>query len=80
MSLSFEESLKNNALTATLKTMNVAEVAMENDIAIANDGIMTLEENYGIAAYSGDDGNWQQHSGYVYYSTFSDDNISIINE
>ena len=80
MSLSFEESLKNNALTATLKTMNVAEVTMENDIVIANDGIMTLEENYGIAAYSGDDGNWQQHSGYVYYSTFSDDNISIIND
>lgn len=80
MSLSFEESLKNNALTTTLKTMNIAEVAMENDIAIANDGIMTLEENYGISAYSGDDGNWQQHNGYVYYSTFSDDNISIIND
>ena len=41
---------------------------------------MTLDENYGIAAYSGDDGNWQQHNGYVRYSSFSDDNISIIND
>ena len=75
MSLSFEDSLKNNnAMLAATKTENVATA----DIAAPS--IMTLEENYGIAAYSGDDGNWQQHTDYVYYYVFSDDNISNIDD
>lgn len=88
MSLSFEESLKNNKIIASNKKAEVQVVPMINDddIAVSNDGITTLNEymplveSYTIAAYSGEDGNWQQHSGYVYYSTFSDDNISIIDD
>ena len=76
MSLSFEESLKNSVT----KTFAMRTPMIANEIDVANDSIMTLDENYGIAAYSGDDGNWQQHSDYVRYSSFSDDNISIINE
>ena len=84
MSLSFEESLKNNIENnvATKRAKIVEPVATMNidDMSVAAPSIMTLDENSMIAAYSGDDGNWQQHSGYVYYSVFSDDNISVINE
>lgn len=86
MSLSFEESLRNNIANTVIKKAVPASAPVVNDtsvvadMGIANDSIMTLDENYGIAAYSGDDGNWQQHAGYVYYSSFSDDNISIIND
>ena len=75
MSLSFEDSLKNY-MTAT--PMKLENVMVSTDIADAS--IMTLEENYGVAAYSGSDGNWQQHRDYVRYSVFSDDNISIISD
>ena len=87
MPLSFEESIKNNVVNTTknniapiapVPAMAVAPVA--DDIGVIDNSIMTLDENYGIAAYSGDDGNWQQHNGYVRYSVFSDDNISTINE
>ncbi len=81
MSLSFEESLKNNVEN------NVATIELPMDTRLVatmniddNPSIMTLDENYGIAAYSGDDGNWVQDSKYVYYSSFSDDNISIISD
>ena len=83
MSISFEESLKKNIKAATPKTMSVAmpiTPMVENDISVANDSIMTLDEDYGIAAYAGDDGNWQQADGYVYYEVFKDDNISIIDD
>lgn len=89
MSLSFKESLKinseNNVETASVEsvaTMSIDETSVD-DI-----GIMTLDENYGIAAYSGDGGNWQSHPDYkqyFYYDenkikqfAFSDDNISSI--
>lgn len=49
-------------------------------VSTANIPVMTLEENYAIAAYSGDDGNWQQHADYVRYTSFSDDNITVISE
>lgn len=74
MSLSFEESLKNN----NENNIVTANISIE-DIGIAP-AIMTLDESSGIVAYSGDDGNWQQHADYVRYTSFSDDNISIIND
>ncbi len=85
MSLSFEESLKKNNIennVATKRREIVEEVATMNidDMSVAAPSIMTLDENSMIAAYSGDDGNWQQHSGYTHYGVFSDDNISVINE
>ena len=82
MSLSFEDSLKNSAANAKAKSENViATVAMAaNDVDIAESSIMTLDEGHGIAAYSGDDGNWTQHNDYVYYHTFSDDNLSLIDD
>ena len=80
MSLSFEESLKKNVTNTVTENVVATTDIIPNDISIADTSIMTLDENYGIAAYSGEDGNWQQHTGYVRYSTFSDDNISIIND
>ena len=86
LSLSFKESLKNNlknnVATTSIKNESIEEIATINidDMSVASPSIMTLDENSMIAAYSGDDGNWQQHTGYVYYSSFSDENISIIND
>ena len=75
MSLSFEESLKMN----NDNNIATADVTVEN-IDIAMPAVMTLDEMPMIAAYSGDDGNWQQHPDYVRYTSFSDDNISTIND
>ena len=86
MSLSFEESLKQNAIaTASNTKLSVPATEAVADMnaynmEVASDSIMTLDENYGIAAYSGDDGNWEQHSDYVHYYQFSDDNLSTIND
>ena len=70
MALSFKDSLENYVESTTKKSEPVVE----------NMTLMTLEENYGVEAYSGDDGSWVQHPDYVYYSVFSDDNISVIND
>ena len=89
MPLSFEESLKKNVASSTVKSVampSMASMEIESDmnvmtdINMANASVMTLDENYGIAAYAGNDGNWQQHNSYVRYSVFSDDNISVIND
>ena len=84
MSLSFKESLENNnennVVTAYAAPVAPVAAMSINDMSINDTSIMTLDESYGIAAYSGDDGNWQQHSDYVRYSAFSDDKISIISE
>jgi hypothetical protein len=84
MSLSFEDSLKQNAANniATTKNENIVAPAVMSvaDISIDSPSIMTLDEMPIMAAYSGDDGNWIEHTGYVRYNAFSDDNISIINE
>lgn len=76
MSLSFEDSLKNNMATVApmVATMDVAAPAT------ASADIMTLEESAPIAAYSGEDGNWVQHTDYEYYSVFNDERITLINE
>lgn len=85
MSLSFEDSLKKNVMAATpamaimSETPVVAAINVD-DMNVVDNSIMTLDENYGIAAYSGDGGNWQQHPNYVRYSTFFDEDISTINE
>lgn len=86
MSLSFEDSMKKNAANNIATTQNenieVAAAAMVADeMSVDSPSIMTLDEiPMMMAAYSGDDGNWQQHADYVYYSAFSDDNISVISD
>ena len=80
MSLSFKDSLKINAENnVAVADVEAATMSIDN-MSMDNIGIMTLDEGYGIAAYSGNDGNWTQHSSYEYYPTFSDENISNINE
>ena len=83
MSLSFEDSLKQNATNniATTKNENIVAPAIMSvdDMSIDSPSIMTLDAApMMMAAYSGDDGNWQQHRDYVYYSTFYDNDISNI--
>ena len=71
LSLSFEDSLKNNV---------VVKANIEPKIEILDAPITTLEEKYDNAVYSGDGGSWQQHSGYIYYHQFSDEDISTISD
>ena len=82
MSLSFEDSLKNNVAATPVEPENPIAVAsmVANDVGIAMPEIMTLDESYGITAYSGDGGSWQQHRDYAYYYAFSDEDISTVNE
>ena len=82
MSLSFKDSLeKNNEIKPVVATESATAAAFSvDDMNVEPFGVMTLDENYGIAAYAGDGGSWTQHTGYVYYSTFSDDNLSTIND
>ena len=85
MALSFEDSLKNNAINNMVSTkddnVEVGAVMSVDEMNIDNPSIMTLDAMpMMMAAYSGDDGNWQQHADYVRYSSFSDDNISTIND
>ena len=80
MGLSFKDSLEKSVEVTSATSTEVNTVAARmNDIAVADASIMTLSENYEIAAYAGDGGNWQQHNDYVRYTRFSDDNISVIN-
>lgn len=74
MALSFEESKKLYAQQIT------TPIAMSLRSGASDAGIMILNETNQIAAYTGNDGNWTQHPNYVYYSAFSDDNISIISD
>ena len=83
MALSFKDSLKKHVESAVVEPMGIAPATISmsvNDASVADTGIMTLDENYGIAAYSGDGGNWQQHNGYVRYSVFADDNLSTVSD
>ena len=79
MGLSFKDSLKKSNLEIKKVAEPVATMRID-DISADSPAVMTLNETYGIAAYAGDDGSWQQHPDYVYYSVFSDDNISVIDE
>ena len=84
MSLSFEDSLKQNATNniATTKNEDIVAPAVMSvaDMSIDSPSIMTLNEMPIMAAYSGEDGNWQQHSDYERYTSFSDNNLSIVND
>lgn len=80
MALSFEESIKNNIVDAPTESKITMPVVAMADDEISDASIMTLDETYGIAAYSGYDGNWQQHTDYVYYYSFSDNNISTVDD
>lgn len=76
MALSFEESKR--LLTQLAATPAVSNYVTEP--AVADTGIMTLDETYVVAAYSGDDGNWEEVPGYRTCTIFEDANISIIND
>lgn len=85
MGLSFEDSLKKSVVSniTTTKNKNIEESVMTiaDDMSTTTPSITTLDEApIMMAAYSGDDGNWQQHNGYVYFSTFSDSNISNVDD
>lgn len=75
--ISFKDSLEK------MTTANIAEPAVSStaNIEVETPSVMTLNEvnSEPIAAYSGDDGNWNQDSKYVYFNIFSDENISTIN-
>lgn len=79
MSLSFEDSLK--ASMATTETMNLKSrnIAVANDIDTVNTLTAVYDDNYGVTTYTNGE-NWERHPDYVYYSTFIDDNISVIND
>lgn len=94
MALSFEESVKK-AMDAgapvafvtgmSLATDHIPSGDMIGELTVASTdivdpGIMTLDETYGIAAYSGEDGSWRELTKYEWYSQFSDDNLSIISD
>ena len=76
MSLSFEDSLKNNNSNKN----NEAILANVVEEVATMPMVTTLDETFLVAAYSGNDGNWQQHPDYERYTIFSDDNISTIND
>ena len=66
MSLSFEESFKNNS---------------ENNVATADMvATMNIDDNSSVVAYSESGGNWRQHSDYVIYSAFYDENVSVVDD
>lgn len=86
MGLSFEDSLNamkkaqetelNNLIAASRVAANTSSIATSS---VEDYSISTLDESGSmIAAYSGDDGNWEHVSGYKVYSVYSDDNISMI--
>ena len=81
MSLSFKDSLEKNieapSIASAIQGFDEASIY---DVAVADANVMSLNEDYGVAAYSDDNGNWQEHSGYVRYRYFSDDNISDIDD
>lgn len=86
MSLSFEDSLKQNSENNVATTSEIvnddisaAVATMSINPADAGDNsVMALNETYAVAAYSGDDGSWFQHPDYEIYTFLEDDNISSI--
>ena len=85
MSISYEDSIKKyveekNVVTKKARVVEPVATMSIDEMMVGNTGSMTLDEDDGIAAYAGDDGNWEQLSGYVYYNSFSDDNISVIDD
>ena len=73
MALSFKES-KSKLAQQTMTTSTTMS------LRTTTPDVMTLDETISIAAYSGDGGSWQEHTGYVHYSNFADDHISQIDD
>ena len=81
--MSFSKTLKNAQNISTLSLKSTSPVTYEEPAVMS----LSLEDEL-IAAYSGDDGNWESHPNYkqyFYYDenktkqfAFSDDNISNI--
>ena len=67
MGLSFEDSLKNSAITE------------DSGISLMSAPVAVESGDFNVAVYASNE-NWQRHKDYVYYSSFSDDNISTIND
>ena len=82
MALSFEDSLKAAKAESEAAAVFAAMPAVADNASVMtlDYGIATTDENGMIAAYSGDDGNWIEHTGYKHYSSFSDANISNIDD
>ena len=80
MSLSFEDSLKKNIVNTDIENEFITSDIISDNTSITAPVAIAQDEIYGIAAYSGDDGNWYQHNSYTYYSSFYDDNISTVND
>ena len=55
MSLSFEESLKNSVADVAMKNVTTTADMIPDNASIAAPAIMSQDEVYGIAAYSGED-------------------------
>lgn len=55
MGLSFEESMKKATLA---NNPSVAPAALPDVMLAVEPGVMTTEESYTVAAYSGEDGSW----------------------
>lgn len=83
MSISFKDSLAKTKEAEEVQVIDISVASANStgvDLMTAEYDIATLSDTGLVAAYSGDDGNWQQHPGYTYYPQFADDNISIIND
>jgi len=90
LSLSFEESVKSaraanvhsEPVVASISSMSVAPVVASMEIA--DPGIMTLDETYGIAAYSGEDGSWTEDTNYVHFTlpgmSLFDESLSTVSD
>ena len=80
MALSFEDSLK----AAQAESKAAAVVATASAVAEDAPSVMTLDygiaadDDFMIAAYSGDDGNWTQDTSYPYFAAYDDSDISSI--
>jgi hypothetical protein len=73
--MSFSKTLKNAQSTSMMSLKTASPISYEEPAVMS----LSLEDEL-IAAYSGDDGNWQQHNSYVRYSVFSDDNLSTVSD
>lgn len=96
MSLSFEESLKRakaeneaSAQVASMAMPMIAPMSLEDNSVMTLDYGVAENNDVMIAAYSGDDGSWTQHTGYKWYNGvngregslgYDDDNMSNVDD
>lgn len=77
MALTLKESLAKAAAEKAAAQTTVDPAAVPMTLATEPAMMSILPE---MAAYSGDDGSWMQHTKYQHYSDYSDDNISTIDD